>query len=382
MRKIEVDADHIPLKTLLGGKVALLETNSLATEFVPEGGADERLETLNQTKAIMLQARAPVTPEVPRGICIETTFACNLRCKYCFVKQDERWKDNNTMMTYEMAKQFLSKYADAERKGGKCSINFMGGEPLLNMPLVADVVRYVKATYKTLTHFSVTTNGLRLGDKMERRPYWNDDFPTPTIAQYLDSHKFNITLSMDGPKEVQDSFRVKPDGSGSFDELMEALRSARKLAPNLLKNRTTFRATFSDVFDGGVSLKDRLEFFVNLSREGIGQGVHLEPATTVEGCGVTHNTMDEKLQKAFEEQYAEAARWTIDEIRAGRKVGWVDVRSMMILLRTKRPKTTSCGAGPGYMTLTAAGTIHACHRTEGALIGNMKTGVDESLSAK
>ena len=109
-----------------------------------------------------------------------TSNICNLNCKYCGGGEIKRNK--KIIYTINELKQFLDKNT---KKG---VINFYGGEPLLNIPFIEEVMDNIKG-YK----FVIQTNGLLL-NKLKNK--------------YLKNFH-SILVSIDGRPEITDNYRSK-----------------------------------------------------------------------------------------------------------------------------------------------------------------------------
>lgn len=120
-------------------------------------------------------------------------------------------------MSLDTAKKsidFLSNHSiDAKEIG----IGFYGGEPLIEFELIKEIVAYAKEVFtgKPIL-FSMTTNGSLLNEE---------------IIKFLKENGFNLMISLDGPKEVNDQNRIFPDGSGTFDVVMNNIKLIAKLYP-------------------------------------------------------------------------------------------------------------------------------------------------------
>ncbi|MCF7861545.1 His-Xaa-Ser system radical SAM maturase HxsB [Candidatus Woesearchaeota archaeon] len=120
------------------------------------------------------------------------TLRCNLRCKYCHAKsksEDAKGYD----MDEETAKQTVDFIFQGPSRN--ITIEFQGGEPLLNFDIVKEVVKYAKIKNEQAGKhlwFSIVTN-LTLMDEEK--------------FKYLKENDFNITTSLDGPKRIHDSNR-------------------------------------------------------------------------------------------------------------------------------------------------------------------------------
>jgi uncharacterized protein len=133
------------------------------------------------------------------------TEDCNLRCTYCYQKNFRR----NDMPAEVALDALRSAVAAGERS---LALTFFGGEPLLRADTMFDVLaearQIVRAAGVRMTA-KVPTNGLLLTSEIIRRA--------------ADAGLF-ISLSFDGVRAAQDAGRVRPDGAGSFDDALRALR--------------------------------------------------------------------------------------------------------------------------------------------------------------
>lgn len=130
-----------------------------------------------------------------RRIFLLLTTGCNLHCQYCF----ERGK-HFTSMNFDVIKNVLQDELKDDHVDYQ--ITFHGGEPFLQFSLIQQTVEWVQRKY-TNYHilFDVTTNGTIL---------------TPHMRQWLIAHQdlFTISLSLDGPQEVHNTYR-----DNSFDRI-------------------------------------------------------------------------------------------------------------------------------------------------------------------
>jgi uncharacterized protein len=132
------------------------------------------------------------------------TTQCNLQCKYCFGEAEDDFDADfsgldvdyslpkKAAYTWQQLAQFCSK--DAE-----CVLTFYGGEPLLCINEIKQIMDTVKPK-----HFMIQTNGLLL-DKLE--PEYVNRFHT-------------ILVSIDGDEDLTDYYR----GKGTFRKVIDNLR--------------------------------------------------------------------------------------------------------------------------------------------------------------
>ena len=134
--------------------------------------------------------------------------ACNLRCSYCFYHPEDRGASLSVMgpEILEMLITELLRLPVAE-----LSICWQGGEPLLaGLDFYKRAVRlqYGLNQNRTLTN-SIQTNGLLINRQ------W---------ATFLSKNDFLVGLSLDGPKDLHDSYRIDSRKQGSWDLVMDAAK--------------------------------------------------------------------------------------------------------------------------------------------------------------
>lgn len=144
-------------------------------------------------------------------VILELTEKCNLRCKYC-IYQDENIGYRNFSkrdMHWETAKKALDYIS--QNVGENLALTFYGGEPLINFELMKKCIEYSKVIMSNVNiSVSFTTNLTLVTDE---------------VAEYLASlDKCSVLCSLDGPKNIQDFYRVTVDGSGSFNRAIKGLR--------------------------------------------------------------------------------------------------------------------------------------------------------------
>ncbi|MDQ0286909.1 uncharacterized protein J2Z49_002026 [Desulfofundulus luciae] len=130
------------------------------------------------------------------------TTDCNLRCAYCYARGGE----GKEHMTWEVAQQAVD-YAAARSRSFK--IQFSGGEPLLNLPLVREVAAYVRSR-RLSVKLQLQTNGTLI---------------TPAVARELKSLGVALGVSLDGPPEINDRLRPYNRGRGSTPDVVRGLQN-------------------------------------------------------------------------------------------------------------------------------------------------------------
>lgn len=140
---------------------------------------------------------------------------CNLACKYCF----EGTRKGKHYLSAETADDFIN-YVKSENLEGKdeVSIIFYGGEPLLSTDMIARISDKMASTAEERGinyGFSLITNGTLL---------------TPRNVEKLKPLGLKgASVTLDGPRNVHDAFRPFKTGKGSFDAIVENIRSVCEL---------------------------------------------------------------------------------------------------------------------------------------------------------
>jgi uncharacterized protein len=150
---------------------------------------------------------APGTPG-PSSLLVKPVGArCNLRCSYCFYHPDKRGRDG--MMTYSTLRLLTAEILRLPVL--RPAICWQGGEPTLaglNFYKQAVDLQKKLGDDREITN-SLQTNGLII-DKG-----W---------ADFLKTNNFLVGISLDGPRQIHDANRLGPDGKGSWNKIMDAVK--------------------------------------------------------------------------------------------------------------------------------------------------------------
>jgi len=142
--------------------------------------------------------------------------ACNLNCDYCFfLKKEKLYPGSDFRMSDEVHEAYIQQLFEAHQVP-QVTVAWQGGEPtLLGLDFFRRSMELQRKYQKPGTRIENTfqTNGILLSDEWCRFFYDNN---------------FLIGLSMDGPKELHDSYRKDQGGHGTFDRVMKAARLLQK----------------------------------------------------------------------------------------------------------------------------------------------------------
>lgn len=150
----------------------------------------------------------------------QTSERCSLNCTYCY-----QFNKSGMRMKFETAKKFIDnllidKYSYINKFNSPAIIiEFIGGEPLLEIKLTRQIYEYFLKRCYELNHpwfklhrVSICSNGLQYFDQ-DVQDFFKD---------YSENISFNI--SIDGSKMLHDMCRIQPNGEGSYDIAMSALK--------------------------------------------------------------------------------------------------------------------------------------------------------------
>lgn len=132
------------------------------------------------------------------------TEECNLRCKYCY---ENFTKNSSSYMSLKTAKKsidFLIKNM-IEHDKKEFLITFFGGEPLLNLDVMRNVINYTfneAEQYNINLSFSVITNGTIYNKQVEQF----------ILEWHKRTENVNLQVSIDGIPQVQDKNRITKMG--------------------------------------------------------------------------------------------------------------------------------------------------------------------------
>lgn len=193
------------------------------------------------------------------------TDTCNLRCTYCFMLDGMPDGYRRKSMTWKTAKAAVDMFFSNVRKNQPIykrslkSINFFGGEPLINFRLIQKVVEYVEGSYAEEMEasgetfiYSIVTNGTLITEEM---------------AEYFAQHpRFNVTVSIDGDGPIHDRSRVFRNGSGSFEVTLRGLRMLKAAGCSKISLSCTVGEHNKNHLDQLLSLNDEFGFLsINLN---------------------------------------------------------------------------------------------------------------------
>jgi len=141
---------------------------------------------------------------------------CNLDCRYCFfLSKEALYPSGSHRMSDETLRAYIGQLLESN-PAPEVTIAWQGGEPtLMGLPFFERAVALAEASKRPgqrLQH-TIQTNGIALDDE------W---------CAFLAARNFLVGLSVDGPRELHDAYRVTRAGKGSFDLVLNGWRALRR----------------------------------------------------------------------------------------------------------------------------------------------------------
>jgi len=141
---------------------------------------------------------------------------CNLDCKYCFyLSKEELYKGSSFRMTDETLETYIRQLIESHEVP-EVTVAWQGGEPtLMGLDFFRRSIVYEKEYAKPgmKVQNTIQTNGTLINDE------W---------AAFFKENDFLVGLSIDGPREMHDFYRVDRQGEPTFDKVMRGLGFLQK----------------------------------------------------------------------------------------------------------------------------------------------------------
>jgi His-Xaa-Ser system radical SAM maturase HxsB len=158
------------------------------------------------------------------------SLRCEHSCPYCQVS-----RQSDDRLAFDMSSETAAKALDLVFRSPSpaLKIEFQGGEPLLNFPLIREVVEAAKARNRVaqrVLQFVITTNLALLSDE---------------VLEFCKAHDVLISTSLDGPADLHNKNRPRP-GRDSYERTIAGIARVREaLGPDGVSAlMTTTRASF------------------------------------------------------------------------------------------------------------------------------------------
>ena len=277
--------------------------------------------------------------DVVKALCLHVAHTCNLNCAYCFASQG-KYRGDRALMSFEVGRQaldFLVRHSGTRRN---LEVDFFGGEPLMNWPVVKDLVAYAR-TLEEPCHkkfrFTLTTNGMLIDQD---------------VIDFANREMDNVVLSLDGRKEIHDRLRVDYAGRGSYDRIVPLFQ---KLVEARGGKDYYMRGTFTH------ANPDFTRDLFHMADLGFDQ-LSMEPVVCAPGDPAGLTEADLEIVKG---QYELLAEEMLRRERAGRPITFYHYMLDLTGGPCIYKRISGCGSGTEYMAVTPWGDLYPCHQFVG-----------------
>ena len=300
----------------------------------------------------------PMMPFPLNTMVLNVTNQCNLACTYCYEYGEDKIVDTeHGRQSKFMSEQTALASVDflVKESARVAHLTFFGGETLLNFPVLKSTIAYARrraAEAGKEIDFSLTTNATLL---------------KPEIIEFLAENQVGVTISIDGPREMQDKFRVFHNGAGSYDvvapKIKELLRVHRTRP---IGARVTLTSDTLDITRIYRHLTEEMGFWE----------VGFAPVTTSpqQQYAIGEHGFDRMLG-----QFRALAAEFLEHVAVNRHHGFTNVKDTLEEIHKGVSKAYPCGAGLGLLGVSTDGDVALCHRFAGSdahKFGTVQDGID------
>ena len=287
-----------------------------------------------------------------KAVCLNIIHACNLRCKYCFADEGE-YHGHKGVMSVETAKKAIDYVVKRSGPRKNIEIDLFGGEPTLIMDEIKEIIAYARENEKAWNkniRFTITTNATLLDDEM---------------MEYMDENFENIILSLDGRKEVNDKVRIKPNGSGCYDDILPKIK---KMVEKRDKNKAH-------------TVRENLDFYEDVKmmvEEGFKQ-ISIEPVVLEDGHPLSLREEDlPTIFESYDKLYEDLSR----RQKNGEELNFYHFNINLNGGPCVYKRISGCGAGFEYVAITPQGDVYPCHQFVGKEEYKLGSIYDDSYDAE
>lgn len=287
-----------------------------------------------------------------KAMCLHVSHDCNMRCAYCFASEGS-FHGEKVLMDLETGKRALDFLMEHSGDRRNLEVDFFGGEPLMNLDVVKELVTYARSKEKEKGkefRFTMTTNGLLLNE--ENMSYLNE-----TMA--------NIVLSLDGRPETNDRMRKTVNNDGTYDHIIDKIKRMSEIRGN------------KDHYVRGTFTRNNLDFsrdVQDLAAQGF-KSISVEPV--VAPPEEAYALRDEDVEVLLSE-YETLAKDYLKSREEGEGYQFFHFNIDLQGGPCAYKRVSGCGAGTDYISITPNGDIYPCHQFVGLeefKLGNLDEGI-------
>lgn len=334
---------------VVASRVAEMPLAKIVDELVPAHEPEEIVRAYvtirNLRDAGVFATKEPDAPGLPglRSLTLLLAGGCNMGCHYCFEADKPTYQKLN-LLSPERADAILDWFA-ANHRHRHMHLQLYGGEPLLNWPVLVQVVNRFKAIAQERNKTSsiyMITNGTMLSEER---------------CDFLVRSGVEIQISLDGNPE-ENKHRVFKGGKETFSRVSPWIKYLSSIGANF-NVRAVLTPTNPDP-ERAISALERL------GAEAATYGV---VSTSKEWLRFDSQGRESLRAAQFDHIESRMDRWLKGE---GRSVVPANVRALARRIDQGSQIHYHCNAGVTEVTVTHEGAIYECQR----LMGTSKVTID------
>lgn len=287
-----------------------------------------------------------------KSIILNISGSCNLRCAYCFARQNGNFNFSN--MSVEQGLKIIDFAVNKNTLVKTFDICFFGGEPMLMFKTMKELVETIEEQHKEIKFsYSITTNGTVVSEE---------------IIDFFKKYNFSLLVSFDGLTNN----RPFSDGESSTNQVLSNIDKLIKadisvmLRPTITSDSTEICETF--------------RFFENLK-------IPFAFAFAYNSVNKEHNLSNysQKELQSIDNQLNELIKY-YEDIICNDKICYCQtiIESLSdIHFRILNP--LACAAGFSSFTINADGSIYTCQHFANNIndaCGDIENGIDETKKLK
>lgn len=286
---------------------------------------------------------------------IDITENCNLRCGYCFTYFNSKYKRKD--LSYEQGIKIIDwLFKDEVSQSDNIDINWWGGEPLFKFDMMKKLTDYAleKASKEKK---QLTIGGTSNGTLMNKE-----------VVDWMNKYRSYFMISIDGPKDIQDSNRpCAVKGCSSWDMIEKNLPYIMEQIPFLNSRMSPTPQHIHRMAETFRLFYDKYHILTQM----------YSPVCELEWT-------KEKLNIA-EDQLKQICDMIVEKRLQGKEFNVKHLDDAVTNIEMKRSRAEfPCGAGRFYVGISTEGIIYPCHRfnkydgrdwREKAYIGNIDDGI-------
>lgn len=287
-----------------------------------------------------------------KALCLHVAHDCNLRCRYCFAGTGN-FGGERGLMDLETGKKALEFLFASSGPRKHVEVDYFGGEPLLNFPVVKELILYGKERARELGKIlkqTLTTNAVLLN---------------PEVMDFLNQEEISLVLSLDGRPHVHDRMRPFSNDKGSYHHVLPAIKAlvAKRQGKNYYVRGTYTRFNLDFCRD-----------VLHLVENGFDQ-VSVEPVV----ASPEHDyALRQEDLPVLKEQYELLTKAWLEAWRQGQPFNFFHFNISLDNGPCLPKRLSGCGAGHEYLAVSPEGILYPCHQFVGKeefKLGSVEEGI-------